>query len=163
MTLHVGIDVGGTFTDAVAVHDGRAVRGKAFSTPDVTTGILDALAVLEHRLEVGEDGFYSQIDRFVLGNTIVTNAVDEQKYSAVGLLTTQGFRDTLRIARSARDDERDPHRMTPPPEIIDRNRIVEVPERVDAHGTARTRRAATRPPATRRWPCSSPRRRTWRR
>lgn len=134
MTLHVGIDVGGTFTDAVAIHDGRAVRGKSFSTPDVTTGILDALAVLEGRLDVGKDGFYSRIDRFVLGNTIVTNAVDEQKYSPVGLLTTQGFRDTLRIARSARDDERDPHRMAPPPEIIDRNRIVEVPERIDSQG-----------------------------
>lgn len=134
MTLHVGIDVGGTFTDAVAIHDGRAVRGKAFSTPDVSTGILDALAVLESRLDVGKNGFYSQIDRFVLGNTIVTNVVDEQKYSPVGLLTTQGFRDTLRIARSARDDERDPHRMTSPPEIIDRNRIVEVPERIDSQG-----------------------------
>ncbi|NLU73359.1 hydantoinase/oxoprolinase family protein [Streptomyces sp. HNM0575] len=134
MTLHVGIDVGGTFTDAVAVHDGRALRGKAFSTPDVTTGILDALAVLEERLGTAEGGFYPQIDRFVLGNTIVTNAVDEQKFSAVGLLTTQGFRDTLRIARSARDDERDPHRMAPPPEIVRRSRIVEVPERIDAHG-----------------------------
>ncbi|OEV10775.1 hydantoinase/oxoprolinase family protein [Streptomyces nanshensis] len=134
MTLHVGIDVGGTFTDAVAVHDGRALRGKAFSTPDVTTGILDALAVLEERLGTPDGGFYPQIDRFVLGNTIVTNAVDEQKYSAVGLLTTQGFRDTLRIARSARDDERDPHKMAPPPEIVRRSRIVEVPERIDAHG-----------------------------
>ncbi|MBB5159628.1 hydantoinase/oxoprolinase family protein [Saccharopolyspora phatthalungensis] len=134
MTLHVGIDVGGTFTDAVAVHDGRAVRGKAFSTPDVTTGILNALAVLEDRLGVANHDFYPRIERFVLGNTIVTNAVDEQKYSAVGLLTTRGFRDTLRIARSARDDERDPHKMTPPPEIVDRNRIVEVPERIDAHG-----------------------------
>lgn len=134
MTLHVGIDVGGTFTDAVAVHDGRAVRGKAFSTHDVTTGILNALRVLEEQLGLHDETFYSRIDRFVLGNTIVTNAVDEQKYSAVGLLTTQGFRDTLRIARSARDDERDPHKMAPPPEIIDRNRIVEVPERIDAHG-----------------------------
>ncbi|WP_020495925.1 hydantoinase/oxoprolinase family protein [Sciscionella marina] len=134
MTLHVGIDVGGTFTDAVAIHDGHAVRGKAFSTPDVTSGILDALAVLEDRLGDGGDEFYSRIDRFVLGNTIVTNAVDEQKYAGVGLLTTQGFRDTLRIARSARDEERDPHRMAPPPEIIDRNRIVEVAERIDSRG-----------------------------
>lgn len=134
MTLHVGIDVGGTFTDAVAIDDGRAVRGKAFSTPDVSTGILDALSVLEERLGVGGKAFYEKIDRFVLGNTIVTNAVDEHKYAAVGLLTTEGFRDTLRIARSARDDERDPHKMSSPPDIVDRNRIVEVPERVDANG-----------------------------
>lgn len=134
MTLHVGIDVGGTFTDAVAIHDGRAVRGKAFSTPDVTTGILDALAVLEDRIGLTGDNFYPRIDRFVLGNTTVTNAVDEHKYAAVGLLTTEGFRDSLRIARSARDDEHDPHKMSAPPDIIDRRRIVEVPERVDAHG-----------------------------
>lgn len=134
MTLHVGIDVGGTFTDAVAVIDGRAVRGKAFSTKDVTTGILGALAVLQERAGMAEAAFFAAVDRFVLGNTIVTNAVDEQKYAPVGLLTTQGFRDTLRIARSARTDERDPHRMAAPPDIVERHRIVEVAERVDAHG-----------------------------
>ncbi|TDD37480.1 hydantoinase/oxoprolinase family protein [Saccharopolyspora elongata] len=135
MTLHVGIDVGGTFTDAVAIVDGRAIRGKAFSTKDVTTGILGALGVLRERAGMTEAEFFAAIDRFVLGNTIVTNAVDEQKYAAVGLLTTQGFRDTLRIARSARTDERDPHKMSPPPDIVERRRIVEVAERVDAHGT----------------------------
>jgi N-methylhydantoinase A len=134
MTLHVGIDVGGTFTDAVALVDGRAIRGKAFSTEDVTTGILEALQVLQERAGLGEAEFFSSVDRFVLGNTIVTNAVDEQKYAAVGLLTTQGFRDTLRIARSARTDERDPHKMTAPVDIVERRRIVEVAERVDAHG-----------------------------
>ncbi|MEO3863933.1 hydantoinase/oxoprolinase N-terminal domain-containing protein, partial [Acrocarpospora sp. B8E8] len=89
------------------------------------------------REQVGlsEAEFYPAIDRFVLGNTIVTNAVDEQKYARVGLLTTQGFRDTLRIARSARTDERDSHKLAPPPDIVDRRLIVEVPERVDAHGT----------------------------
>ncbi|GAA3569110.1 hypothetical protein GCM10022222_61590 [Amycolatopsis ultiminotia] len=134
MTLHVGIDVGGTFTDAVAIADGRAIRGKAFSTKDVTTGILGALAVLRERAGMAEDEFFAAVDRFVLGNTIVTNAVDEQKYAAVGLLSTQGFRDTLRIARSARTDERDPHEMAAPPDIVQRRRIVEVPERIDAHG-----------------------------
>lgn len=134
MTLHVGLDVGGTFTDAVAILDGRAIRGKAFSTRDVTTGILDALGVLRERVGMTEAEFFAAVDRFVLGNTIVTNAVDEQKYAAVGLLTTQGFRDTLRIARSARTDERDPHKMSAPPDIVQRRRIVEVAERVDAHG-----------------------------
>ncbi|GLV74424.1 hydantoinase/oxoprolinase family protein [Streptomyces hygroscopicus] len=134
MALHVGIDVGGTFTDAVAVLDNRAVRGKAFSTKDVTTGILGALAVLRERAGLSEEEFYPAVDRFVLGNTIVTNAVDEQKYATVALLTTQGFRDTMRIARSARTDERDPHRMLPPPGIVERGRVIEVAERVDAHG-----------------------------
>ncbi|WP_329388162.1 hydantoinase/oxoprolinase family protein [Streptomyces sp. NBC_01716] len=134
MALHVGIDVGGTFTDAVAVLDGRAVRGKAFSTKDVTTGILGALAVLQERAGLSEEEFYPAVDRFVLGNTIVTNAVDEQKYATVALLTTQGFRDTMRIARSARTDERDPHKMLSPPDIVERGRVFEVAERVDAHG-----------------------------
>lgn len=135
MTLHIGIDVGGTFTDAVAIQDGRAVRGKAFSTPDVAGGILNALGVLEDQLGLTGSDFYRTVDRFVLGSTIVTNAVDEEKYSKVGLITTRGFRDTLRIARSARDDERDPHRMSAPPEIASRRRIVEVSERVDATGS----------------------------
>ncbi|MEU5702177.1 hydantoinase/oxoprolinase family protein [Streptomyces aurantiacus] len=135
MTLHVGIDVGGTFTDAVATVGGRAIRGKAFSTKDVTTGILGALSVLQERAGMSEAEFFAAVDRFVLGNTIVTNAVDEQKYAPVALLTTQGFRDTLRIARSARTDERDPHRMSAPVDIVERRRIIEVAERVDAQGT----------------------------
>ncbi|MGW2198478.1 hydantoinase/oxoprolinase N-terminal domain-containing protein, partial [Streptosporangium sp. NPDC001682] len=54
MILDVGIDVGGTFTDAVAIADGRAVRGKAFSTPDVTTGILAALSILREQVGLSE-------------------------------------------------------------------------------------------------------------
>lgn len=134
MALHVGIDVGGTFTDAVAIEDGRAYTAKAFSTKDVTTGILGALEVLRDRLGRDEEEFVPKIARFVLGNTIVTNAVDEQKYARVSLLTTAGFRDTLRIARSARTDERDPHAMASPPDVVERKRIFEVPERIDAHG-----------------------------
>lgn len=134
MTLHVGIDVGGTFTDAVALDDGHAYRAKAFSTKDVTTGIVGALEILRERLARSEAEFLPEIDRFVLGNTIVTNAVDEHKYAPVALITTAGFRDTLRIARSARTDERDPHAMAPPPEVVQRRRILEVPERIDARG-----------------------------
>lgn len=134
MTLHVGIDVGGTFTDAVAVREGIPFRGKAFSTKDVSTGILDALTVLAERLEIDVDGLLAAVDRFVLGNTIVTNAVDEHRYARVALLTTTGFRDTLRIARSARTNERDPQAMAPAPEIVARDMIFEVDERVDQAG-----------------------------
>ncbi|TSE15025.1 hydantoinase/oxoprolinase family protein [Arthrobacter sp. KBS0703] len=135
MTLHVGIDVGGTFTDAVALKDGVAYRAKAFSTKDVTSGILAAVEVLRERLGMGEADFFQSVDRFVLGNTIVTNAVDEEKYASVALFTTAGFRDTLRIARSARTDERDPHKMLMPPEVVNRRNIFEIAERIDAHGS----------------------------
>lgn len=134
MTTHVGIDVGGTFTDAVAVRDGVPYRGKAFSTKDVTTGILAALDVLSQRLGVTTASLLPTVERFVLGNTIVTNAVDEQKYSKVALVVTKGFRDTLRIARSARTDERDPHAMAPAAEIVRRDMILELDERIDSAG-----------------------------
>ncbi|KJF22895.1 hydantoinase/oxoprolinase family protein [Rhodococcus sp. AD45-ID] len=134
MQIHVGIDVGGTFTDAVAIADGRTVRGKAFSTRDVTTGILNALAVLRERLGLSESDFFAQITRFALGNTIVTNAVDEYKFAPVGLLTTAGFRDTLRISRSARGSERDPHELHPRADILPRSNIYEIDERVDSQG-----------------------------
>ncbi|GAA5064531.1 hydantoinase/oxoprolinase family protein [Nocardia callitridis] len=134
MSIHVGIDVGGTFTDAVAIADGRAVRGKAFSTKDVTTGISGALEVLRSRLDLDESAFFDNISRFVLGNTIVTNAVDERKFAPIGLLTTAGFRDCLRISRSARGSARDPHDLLPRADILARADIREITERVDADG-----------------------------
>lgn len=135
MALHIGVDVGGTFTDAVAIRDTGTVRGKALSTADVTSGIMSALTVLQESLSLTSDEFFSEISRFVLGNTIVTNAIDEHRYATVGLLTTAGFKDTLRIARSARGEERNPHDLRPPPTVVEQNRIFEVPERVDAAGT----------------------------
>jgi N-methylhydantoinase A len=133
MTIHVGIDVGGTFTDAVAVSRGGSVRGKSLSTADVTGGILGALDVLQQRLGMSNDDFFAQVNRFVLGNTIVTNAIDQLKFAKVGLLTTRGFKDTLRIARSARGEERDPHDLAPYPSVVERRHIAEISERVDAH------------------------------
>lgn len=134
MPIHVGIDVGGTFTDTVAISDGRMVRGKAFSTKDVTTGILGALDVLQSELGLSEPDFFADVTRFVLGNTIVTNAVDERKFAPVGLLTTRGFRDTLRISRSARGGTRDPHEVTAREDILPRSNIREISERIDKNG-----------------------------
>jgi N-methylhydantoinase A len=95
----VGEDIGGTFTGCVTEVDGRLVRGKAFSThPDVTTGILDAPGVVAEELSTSAE---SGAERFVLANTIVTNAIGEIKLAAVGLPTTYRFADTLWIARSA--------------------------------------------------------------
>ena len=91
MGIQVGVDVGGTFTDAAVAADGEVVRAKATSTRDVTGGILDALSRVRQQLELGEDEFFASIDKFVLGNTIVTNVIDELRFPQVGLLTTAGL------------------------------------------------------------------------
>jgi len=134
MGIQVGVDVGGTFTDAAVAAEGEVVRAKAASTRDVTGGILDALSRVRQQLELSEVEFFASIDKFVLGNTIVTNVIDELRFPQVGLLTTAGFKDTLRIARSARGPSRDAHQHTAPPELVRRDRIVEVAERVDVSG-----------------------------
>lgn len=134
MTTHIGIDVGGTFTDAIAVVDGDRVRGKAFSTADVTTGIVNALGALGQASNRTVSALLSDTERFVLGSTIVTNAVDELRLSRVGLLTTSGFEDTLRIARSARGGTADTHRIVPYPTIAQRRDIRGVDERIDSEG-----------------------------
>ncbi|SHQ39974.1 hydantoinase/oxoprolinase N-terminal domain-containing protein [Mycobacteroides abscessus] len=76
----------------------------------------------------------SDTERFVLGSTIVTNAVDELRLSRVGLLTISGFEDTLRIARSARGGTADTHRIVPYPTIAQRRDIRGVDERIDSEG-----------------------------
>ncbi|MDW5597458.1 hydantoinase/oxoprolinase family protein [Conexibacter stalactiti] len=134
MRIEVGVDVGGTFTDAVVTADGELIRAKAYSTKDVTSGILDVLGRAREQLELEENVFYGAIEKFVLGNTIVTNVIDELRFPAVGLLTTAGFKDTLRIARSNRGPSRDAHANAAPPEIVGRDRIVEIAERVDVDG-----------------------------
>jgi len=135
MEIEVGVDVGGTFTDAAVAAGGEVVRAKAYSTKDVTGGILDVLSRIREQLELDEATFFASVSKFVLGNTIVTNVIDELRFPAVGLLTTAGFKDTLRIARSNRGPSRDGHVQAPPPEIVARESIVEVAERVDANGT----------------------------
>ncbi|WP_221242959.1 hydantoinase/oxoprolinase family protein [Conexibacter arvalis] len=130
----MGVDVGGTFTDTVVSAGSELIRAKAYSTKDVTSGILAVLGRAREQLELDEATFFGSIEKFVLGNTIVTNVIDELRFPSVGLLTTAGFKDTLRIARSNRGPSRDAHANSAPPEIVDRRRIAEVAERVDVEG-----------------------------
>lgn len=135
MTVKIGIDVGGTFTDAAATVDGKLIKAKSYSTKDVTTGILNVLEVLARNVGMEVTALLPQVEKFILGNTVVTNAIDEARLRPVGLLTTAGFRDTLQIARSARSRSRDSHEMHPRPEIVPRRNIIELHERVDSAGT----------------------------
>src|SRR5882762_9882054 len=123
----VGCDVGGTFTDLIALEpDTGTIRyAKVPSTPEnQAKGVLQAL----DRAEIDA----SIVTLFIHGTTVTTNALLERKLARCGLITTRGFRDTLELGRRTR-----PHPygligdFTP---VIPRELRVEVTERMDAEG-----------------------------
>ena len=127
--FRVGVDVGGTFTDAVAYDDEtRSVRyAKVPSTPgDPAEAVVAALEAL--------DIAGSDIDRFVHGITIGTNAILEGRGAEVWMLVTRGFRDVLDIARTNRATLYDITTLKPLP-IVPRSRTAEIDERIMFDGS----------------------------
>jgi N-methylhydantoinase A len=102
MSYVVGVDIGGTFTDSVAIdQDGRVLNGKALSTHS-TSPVEGVLAGLEQLAEAaGEslDTFVPAIERFSHGTTIGTNLVVERKGARVGVIATRGHGDALSMMR----------------------------------------------------------------
>jgi len=89
----IGIDVGGTFTDLVAIDEGGLTTlAKVPSTPDdPSLGVLDGLSQLAGRLGLNRTTLLRDTDRVVHGTTVATNALLEHKGARTGLLVTQGF------------------------------------------------------------------------
>ncbi|MEW2215247.1 hydantoinase B/oxoprolinase family protein [Streptomyces globisporus] len=131
------IDRGGTFTDIVGRRpDGRLITRKLLSHDP---GRYDDAAVAGIRLLLGLDpGEPVPADRVAavrMGTTVATNALLERRGEPTVLLITEGFRDALRIAYQNRPRLFDRHIVLP--ETV-HERVIEVPERIDAHGgTAR--------------------------
>lgn len=135
-SYQIGCDIGGTFTDIVVLDEkGQVYADKSDTTPrDLGEGVIAAINNVAEQLGITTDELLSQTTRFVNGTTAVTNAIAELRGAKVGLIVTRGFRDTLRIARSARTAERDHHRQLSVPDVVERECIVEVNERVDRKG-----------------------------
>jgi N-methylhydantoinase A len=122
-----GIDVGGTFTDLIALDaaSGETRIAKVPTTPD--NQAYGVLAALE---ETGLD--LADLSLIVHGTTTTTNALLERKLAKTGLITTQGFRDVLELGRRTRPT---PYGLTGRFEpLIPRELRLEVPERMDAAG-----------------------------
>ncbi|ORV51705.1 hypothetical protein AWC03_21735 [Mycobacterium europaeum] len=132
----IGCDIGGTFTDVTAVDSrGNVYSDKSDTTPDdLSVGLVAALENLAERIGVPLDQVLAHTTRFVNGTTAVTNSIAELRGARVGLLTTRGFGDNLLIARSARSADRDHHRQLNIPQIVPRERVIEVNERIDRKG-----------------------------
>ena len=135
--VRVGADIGGTFTDlAFLTADGSVFREKAFTTPgDWAQGILDGLgSAAERHFACALPELLPRAVEFTHGTTIVTNVLAQMNGLRVGLVTTGGFGDTLRIARSARQNTLDLQVQESPPQIVAPTDILELDERVDRSG-----------------------------
>src|SRR3954453_6453774 len=97
----LGVDVGGTFTDAALLTGDGLVKAKAPSTPhDQSEGVIAAVrAALDRAGATAAD-----VERFVHGMTVGTHALLEGKVSRPALLATDGFTDLEELGRQARAD-----------------------------------------------------------
>ncbi|MDB4906300.1 MAG: Hydantoinase B/oxoprolinase [Gemmatimonadetes bacterium] len=135
MTWHVGVDVGGTFTDLVAVDaKGRAVAYKVLSTPaDQSVGVEQAIRLLNHPERSEGSAVAVAVARFVHGTTVATNTLLERNGARVVLCLTEHFTDLLELRRQDRASLYDLTVHHPAP-LVPREMIVAVPERMTPSG-----------------------------
>ncbi len=117
----IGVDVGGTFTDVVVIdRDARIGAYKSPSRPDdPASGVVVALELAAAAVGVRLSGLLSKCALLVHGSTVATNTILEHTGAVVGLLATDGFRDSLEIRRGIRRNPWD-HRTPYPPVLVPR-------------------------------------------
>ena len=133
MSIGIGCDIGGTFTDLLMIDEstGTAYVEKVLTTPgDPSQAIETGLRSLEGMLP----GALTEAAMLVHGTTLVINAVIERKGALTGLITTRGFRDVLEIGREKRYDGNDLQIRFPDP-LVPRPLRLEVDERVHTSGS----------------------------
>lgn len=126
----LGVDVGGTFTDAVLVAGGRVVTAKSPTTPhDQSEGVLNAVTAVLDRAGHGAD----EVEGFAHGMTVATNALLEGAGARTALVATAGFTDVVELGRQARKDLYRLCAARPAP-LVPAERRVAAPERVGPDG-----------------------------
>jgi N-methylhydantoinase A len=133
MSLRIGVDTGGTFTDVCAFDDetGKLHVRKVSSTPDdpgraIVQGVDEILGQIGH-------GAIGDISYFAHGTTVGTNALLTARGVRTGVITTQGFRDLLELGRGRRPAMYDPQADKAEP-FAPRHLRFEVDERVRHNG-----------------------------
>jgi N-methylhydantoinase A/oxoprolinase/acetone carboxylase beta subunit len=131
--VQIGVDIGGTFTDIVSLDDkGRLSLTKVPSTPK---DLLEGIAAAVTRVLSLAGARPAEVQRFIHGTTVATNAILEQKGAVTAVLTTEGFEDVLELGRMKRSRMYD-LAMDPevPTFLAPRRRRLGIPERLDARG-----------------------------
>ncbi|MYA16498.1 MAG: hypothetical protein F4Z28_06855 [Gammaproteobacteria bacterium] len=137
--MRIGIDVGGTFTDLVAMEEGddTPVVFKTPTTPDdPSDGVLNGIAGLAKSMGLDTRGLLEKAQVIIHGTTVATNTLVEKKGAKVGLITTEGFRDLLEIREGLKEDRYN-LRMDQVEPLAPRYLRVGVTERVDSSGSVR--------------------------
>src|SRR4051794_18376352 len=129
----LGVDVGGTFTDAALLDGDRLVTAKAPTTPDdQSRGVIDAVRAALRDADAGA----RDVTRFVHGMTVGTNALLEGRTAKTALLATEGFVDLEELRRQNRADLYRLCAAHPDP-IVPPELRVAVPERTGPDGVLR--------------------------
>lgn len=131
----IAVDIGGTFTDLVTIDaDGAHHVFKVPSVPEAPVeGVVDALNAGAAALKLTTEDLLAHCDLFMHGSTIATNTLLEHKGATLGMLCTDGFRDSLEIRRGMRQDVW-AHRMPYPDVLVPRYLRQPVRGRVDRDG-----------------------------
>ncbi|GFN30071.1 hydantoinase/oxoprolinase family protein [Paenibacillus xylaniclasticus] len=131
----VGVDVGGTFTDFVAIDAaGKIFTAKVPSTPhDQSEAVVEGLGRLAEQMSTDVEQFMSECEYLVHGTTVATNIMLEMNGANTGILTTKGFRDILDLRRNYKEAAFD-LRLQPPYPIVPRRKRMAVSERIDYAG-----------------------------
>jgi len=139
MSYRIAVDVGGTFTDLVAVDSaGKVTFVKVPSTPeDQAIGFMDGIARLAETLGLAVPDLLAQTDQVLHGMTVATNALLERKGAKVGLLTTAGHRDVLEMREGLKPDRYN-LRLPRQEPIVPRHLRFGVRERIRADGKVET-------------------------
>jgi N-methylhydantoinase A len=144
MGYFLGVDIGGTFTDCVAVDEsGHIFHAKVPSThgSGPVDGVLSGLAQLASETGTDTDGLLAASERLSHGTTIGTNLIVERNGARVGLLATAGHGDALAMMRGngrtagvAPDQVFSVHRTDKPAPLVDPRDVLEISERVAGDG-----------------------------
>ena len=143
-SLHIAVDIGGTFTDCVLQGDrGFRFLSKALTTKaDPSIGVMDCLASVASRLGSSVPNLLERTASFVHGTTVGTNALTERRGVPTGLIMTKGHEQAITIGRvrqkitglSEREKIHVTHLMKATPPIVSPEFIKAVSERVDKNG-----------------------------
>jgi N-methylhydantoinase A len=143
MPYSIGVDIGGTFTDAIVINEaGKVYEGKTDTTPrKLTDGVVNALNEVSTQIGISLRTLLQQTTFFGHGTTVGSNALITRRGAKVGLIVTKGFEDTPFIQRSVgriagltEREIKNQVRLRQPEFLIPKGLVKGVTERIDCFG-----------------------------